>query len=278
MDVLKTIYAQPEIKYLFVPNDMSHFERMSVKIFKQLGKKSFIFLHGLPGRYNNIDDNRSDYLVVWGSKIKELYIKGGIKPEKIFISGHPRYNQYKLSDIKLKTGWDNILLIGKSIGGQHSDEIRLQDRGNILLYLWQIQSVLVQLGVSSVKFRPHPSMDIDWYYDFIDNDFFKQDLEKNINVSLKSSSLVIGPTSSVFLDALLAGVNYLVYEPVKNGKDIGNFPVVPPFDKSDPRVIVSQTMDQLKDALINNSLVDTSVILDYIEPNFDLNFIESVID
>lgn len=278
MDVLRTIYAKPEIRYLCIPNDMSPFEKMSVKIFRQLGKKSFIFLHGLPARYNSIDDNRSDYLVVWGRKIKDLYVNAGIKSEKIFISGHPRYDQYRLSDVKLKSGLENILLIGKSIGGQHSDEIRLQDRGNMLLYLWQIQSVLEQLGVTSVRFRPHPSMNINWFYDFIDKEFFKPDLEKNISVSLKSSSLVIGPTSSVLLDALLAGVNYLVYEPVKDHREMSNFLVVPPFDNSDPRVIVTQTEDQLKKALISNNLVDTSVVSDYIEPNFDLNFMESVID
>ena len=278
IETLTAIYSQEHIKYICLSQDMTPFERMSIKVFKELGKKSLVFLHGLPGRYNNLDDNRSDYLVVWGEKTKELYVKAGIRSNKIFVSGHPRYTSFNVNTMQLRMDFSDILVIAKPMSGQHSDKIRLADRGNLILYLSKIQSVLKSLGVNSVRLRPHPSMDAGWFYSFIDKAFFKEDTERDINESLKKSSLVIGATSSVFLDALFAGVNYLIFEPAVNGTDLVNFPIVPPFDQSDKRAVVSQTEDELREALLNRLLVDPSILQDYIKPGFDLSFIKNLVD
>jgi len=257
---------------------MSPYEKMSVAIFKELGKKSFVFLHGLPGRYNNIDDNRADYLVVWGKKIKDLYVATGVDPDKIYISGHPGYGTYDFEKIKIRSGLDNILVLSKSMnGGQHSDGVRLSDRGNLILYLLKIEAVLKSIGVKSVRFRPHPSENIRWYYQYIDKNFFKTDNSASISQSLRSSSMVIGPTSSVFIDSLMNGVNYMVFEPSIEKIDITNYPLVPPFDKSDPRVVVSFTEDELKTSLLNRDIVEISVLSDYVQDNFDISFIGELI-
>lgn len=276
MHTLREIYTRENIKYLIVPQDMSPFERMSVKVFKEIGKKSFVFLHGLPGRYNNIDDNRADYLIVWGQKLKELYTSIGVNPDKIFISGHPSYKNYLQSNsTTLRNSNDNILVLTKSMNGaQHADGVRLTDRGNLILYLWMVESVLKSLGVSSVKLRPHPSESISWYYKFIDKNFFQADDNKNISDSLKQASLVIGPTSTVLLDALMNGVNYLVFEPAEDKIDLINFPLVTPFDKSDPRVSVSFNEAELKKAILNHDVANPAILEDYIQKEFDVGFID----
>jgi hypothetical protein len=273
-DSLKKIYSNPEIKFLILPQDVGAFERISIRIFKELNKKTFLFSHGLPGRYNCIDDNRTDILAVWGKTIKENYVKAGISAEKIKITGHPLYH-FDPTKIKLKSSLDNILVLSKSINGTpHSTGVRISDRTNLLLYLFQIKKELLKVGIKSVKFRPHPSENPKWYYNYIDADFFIMDTNKSIINSFQEASIVIGPTSSMFIDAIVNNVNYLVYEPSNGEYDMHNFPLVSPFDSSDDRVVVAKDSADLGKNLQNIPLVEPSILLDYIEPNFDISFLK----
>ena len=267
-------YAKSNVKILCLYNDMCSFEKMSINIFKKLRKPSYVFLHGIPVRYNNIDENRTDFLVVWGKKIKENFVRAGINDEKIIISGHPSYKNYDISKIKLRTGLDKILVLSKIMFlSPQGDKVQLADRGNLILYLLEIQEVLKRKNVKQVKFRPHPSENIEWYYKFISKDFFQPDLNINITESIKHSSLVIGSTSTSFLNSLMNNVNYIIYEPSNNNNDLLNFPLNPPFDNKDERAVVANSKEELFEKITNKSIVNKEILLDYIEPNFDLSFL-----
>jgi len=272
---LSLLFQKRKIKSLFVPNDVSFFENISIHLCKQIGIPSFIFLHGLPGRYNNIDENRSDYLIVWGKRIKENYIKAGLSPDKIFISGHPYYKQIHLDPLKFS--FENILVLTKSLNGaQHSDGVILGDRSNLLLYLFSIERILKRFGVNSVRFRPHPSENENWYLKFINKDFYVFD-KGNLQQSILNSTLIIGPTSTVFLESLYCGVNYVVYEPALNNIDLINCPLVPPFDGNDSKVPVSKDEAEFEYILKSKSGVNPSCISDYITTPFDLSFVKDLI-
>jgi len=272
---LKNYYSKSEIKLLILPQDMGVFERVSIRIFKELKKKTYIFSHGLPARYNSIDDNKTDYLVVWGNKIRDNYIKAGFNKNKILVSGHPLFKKYNITDIKLKSSFDKILVLSKSLNGTpYSTGVRISDRTNLLIYLYQIKEELLKFGVKSVKFRPHPSENINWYYNFIDSDFFIIDSNKSVTDSFKESTLVIGPTSTMFVNSILNDVNYLVYEPMNSENDLNNFPLVPPFDSSDERLMISKSPLDLYENLKNIPTVETSIILDYVKPKFDISFLK----
>ena len=131
----KSLIKSNNFKAAIFSNDLDFFERLFIDVFKELNIPTFIFLHGLPGRYNNIDDNRADYLIVWGNKIKENYIKAGVDSKKIIVTGHPYYNNLKIK--KPQFNLRNILVISKTMNGTPSisDNIILSDRGNCLLYL-----------------------------------------------------------------------------------------------------------------------------------------------
>ncbi|MDD4993345.1 MAG: hypothetical protein PHR83_14055 [Paludibacter sp.] len=268
-------YKKSNISSLIVPNDIAFFELLNIRIFKQLQRPSFVFLHGLPCRYNPLDENETDYLIVWGDKIKENYVNAGFCSEKIYISGHPYYN--KKIEFKLRNSLDNILILTKSIeGAQHRDKVRLGDRGNIILYLYSIQNVLKRKGVKKVKLRPHPSENVNWYLEFLDTDFFELD-KLNLSDSLKQSTLVIGPASTVFLESLYFGVNYVVYEPTINHVDLVGFIPAPPFDGNNSKVPVAKDENDLF-VLINDKLsVDSSIFNDYIQTPFDMGFIKKLI-
>jgi hypothetical protein len=268
-------FKKNKIKALFIPNDVSFFENLSIEVCKQINIPSFIFLHGLPGRYNQIDENRTNYLIVWGEKIKENYIKAGINPNKIFVSGHPYYKKLDVAALKFK--FDNVLVLTKSIvGAHHSDGVILGDRGNLILYLFSLEKILKSLGIQSVRFRPHPAENENWYLKFINNDFYKID-KGNLKQSLQNSTLIIGPTSTVFLESLYYGVNYTVYEPSLNNKDLTNCELVPPFDGSDSKVPVAKNEEQLSYILKNKIAADPSCFNDYISTPFDFSFIKRLI-
>jgi hypothetical protein len=275
---LTKYYLNNNIKFICLPQDIGLFEKMSIRICKKINKPSFIFLHGLPGRYNNIDDNRANYLVVWGEQIKINFINAGVPESKIFVSGNPNYKSYNLDEINLKSDLTNVLVLSKSMNGApHSEKSNLSDRGSLILYLLQIQQELIKIGVKSVKFRPHPSENIKWYYNYIDQGFFKYDKQKSIKKSLKSKSLVIGPTSTVLIDALMNNVNYLAYEPKFNGLDLLNQKIVPPFDNSDSNLKVATSQNELSEFLLDIPIVNKNILKNYIDNKFEINFIRELL-
>lgn len=272
---LKEFYSNTKIKALCVSNDLTMYDKISIQIFKDLGKPSFLFLHGFPGRYNIFDENRTNYLIVWGNKIKEKYIQIGFDQKKIFISGHPLYGSYKPP--ALKFGLDDILVLSTSLNGaQHSDKQRLSDRGHLILHLMKIESALKSIGIFSVRLRVHPSEDINWYLKFLDASFFIPDND-DLKTSLSKTSLVITPTSTVFLDAMMNGVTSVLFERAIEPNDTNSFPLVLPFDKSDSRISVAYNEDELVDILLKQKKTDSSILNDYIHPNFSIDFLKKLI-
>ncbi len=268
-------FKRNDIKGLIVPNDVAFFENISIKACKELDIPSFIFLHGLPGRYNLIDENRSDYLIVWGESIKENYVKTGFDPSKILVSGHPLYS--KLPSRILRFSTDHILVLTKSMnGGQHSDGIILSDRGNTILYLIKIQRSLQQIGVKRIRYRLHPSENYLWYKRFLDPEFFILDT-LSLEQSLRMSTMVIGPTSTVMLESIYHGVNYLIFEPNNRGIDMLNYPLVPPFDGLNCKVPVANTEDELITFIQNKNSIDISFLEGYLQFPFKIDFIKNII-
>lgn len=272
---LISVFQKRKIKAVILSNDMTFFEKLLINVSKKIGIPSFIFLHGLPGRYNIIDENRTDYLIVWGENIKKNYIKYGFDSNKIIVSGHPYYKVFNQKSLNFSL--KNILVLTKSMnGGQHSDKVRLADRSNLILYLLSVEKVLRKSGVENVRLRPHPSEDINWYYQFISKEFFTPD-NFHLEKSITDSSLIIGPTSTVFLESIYHGRNYLVYEPLVEGLDLFKFELIPPFDKSDSRVPVATNENELEYFIKNKIIVDPSCLNDYITSQFNLSFMKNLI-
>ncbi|MCZ2475106.1 hypothetical protein G9H61_06595 [Aquirufa ecclesiirivi] len=252
----------------FLPADVGFFEKLSIQVGKQLGIPSFLFIHGLPAAYNSIENNRTDYLVVWGEAIKRNFVENGIASSKIIVAGHPAYS--RPLHAKLRNEWNDILVVTKSIpGSQLSHHYAIKDRSNLIYYLGVLQQTLESIGVKSVRLRPHPSENIEWYKKWIDNRFYRMDVGP-LSTALDRSSLVIGPTSTLFVESLVKGVNYVVYEPYFfNGTGLDGNILVPPFDGSDHRVPVANSAEGLVDILSSKKCADLSILEDYISEEFD---------
>ena len=276
-NILIKKYKKIGVNALIVSSDMPFFENISIQVFKELKKPSFVFLHGLPGIYNNIDNNRADYLIVWGEKIKENYIKAGVDKNKIFVSGNPKYLDFKPN--KIKFDLENILIVSNSrpmLSGQHGYDSILSDRNNSISYLYSIKNVLTKLGVKTVTWRVHVAENAMWYLKYLDQDFFKID-NRTLEDSINKSSLVIGPVSTVFLETVYRSVNYIFYEPTVNGLGLDNRPLVSPADGLDTRVPTAKNEEELLCLLKDKATVDTRIFSDYIKPDFDLNFLKHLL-
>ena len=157
-----------------------------------------------------------------------------------------------------------------------SNEIVLSDRGNCILYLGMVKKILKLNGINKARLRIHPSENPKWYIENIGCDFYELD-STNLSDSLLNSSLVIGPTSTVFLESIYNGVNYLVFEPTINDLDLINYHIVSPFDGSDKKIPVAKNENELDIILKEKVKVDSSCFSDYISTPFDLGFINKLI-
>jgi hypothetical protein len=260
---------------LIVPQDVGFFEKTAIKVFKDLNRPSFFWAHGgMPNIYDLKMDNRTDYSIQWGQKQVSAYINMGFDGSKFFISGHPVYNKKPES---LRFDLDNILIITKCLNGASPlDELHFEDRGNAILYLNSIQRVLQGNGIKTVRLRPHPSENYEWYKKFIDNSFYVQDKELFSNALIRST-LVIGPISTSFIDSLYHQVNYIVYEPVHNNLTIMDWPIAPPLDGLDSRIPVARTESDL-DSIIKSKLkIDVNIYEEFVRTPFDINFFNKLI-
>ncbi|MDV6168383.1 hypothetical protein R1T16_08085 [Flavobacterium sp. DG1-102-2] len=225
---LSRLFSLNKVKALIVPNDLSFFENLSISIAKRNGIPTFVYLHGLPARYNNLDDNRADYLIVWGKGLKEIYVKSGVPAEKILTLKHNNYSSF--TNLELRSNLENVLVLTKGISGTPciSSQLVLPNRSTILYYTELVKENLIRLGVKKATLRLHPSESPEFYKKNLTDDFFTIDtLAKD--ESLAKASLVVGPTSTMVLDALKMHRNYILFDPVFDGLTLEGMPLVSPF-------------------------------------------------
>jgi len=271
--ILRQYYSHPAFRAIMVAYTNPFFECTATRLFRDLGKTTYLAVHGLLGNYSwwrNGEHPTIDYYVVWGEKTKRHLVEAGMRPDQVLVSGHPDYQGCKTE--VLRFGLENILVLGRSVSGAPGFNNPIyQNRGDSLEYLYRLQIALRKVGIRRVRLRPHPAESPAWYQEFVDSSFFDLNTDP-LPKALEASSLVIGPMSTVFIESLGHGVNYVVFEPNDEYYNPGgvfyHLRVDSPFDGSDPRVPVAKNEEQLLVILKNRKAVDISCIPDYIQPTF----------
>lgn len=277
-DYLLVQYKKQDFRALFLYTDEYFYSKFSIDIFKKMGRPSLIFTHGLPGIYSLEVDNKTDYLMVWSEKIRNNYIVAGFNPSKIKVVGHPKFREL-VKEKSLRSDLSDVLIIPVSSVTWHQheyDNTVVNDCSTIALYLYKVQSVLKKMGIKKVRYRPHPSINKDWVHAFLDQEFFIRDNEL-LTDSLQRSSLVIGANSTVLLDSLIQGVNYIAFDPKdENGINLSGYKAVPPFDGSEKKLMISNDEAELEELLRSNAMTDYSLVHEYIQ-DFDLSVLNEII-
>lgn len=271
-------YQQQDFRALLLHTDQNFYSKYSIDIFNKMNRPTFIFTHGLPGIYSLEVDNRADYLMVWSEKIKQNYINVGFNPAKIKVVGNPNYkNLPKTKD--LRSDLSDVLIIPVSSVTWHQHEYNntvLNDKSMVVLYLYKVQTVLKKLGIKKARYRAHPSINRDWVHAFLDQDFYVQDTQ-TLTDSLSRSSLVIGSNSTVLLESLIQGVNYIAFDPKEeNGVNMSGYKSVPPFDGSEEKLMMCNNEEELEKMLRFNALTDYSLVHEFIQ-DFDVTVLKELI-
>ncbi|MCF6402230.1 hypothetical protein L3C95_05045 [Chitinophaga filiformis] len=250
------------------------YSKVVINCFRSMNRPSFILSHGLPAFYHHEAENNSDYLVVWGEQVRQNYLRAGLDPAKVLVAGHPSYSSI-VKDKQIRFDLSDVLVLPKAMSAhQHTYEAILGDRGNIIVYLLRVKAVLQKAGIKRARLRPHPSMSGNWLLQFVGTDFYYLDT-LSLSDSLNKASLVVGPTSTLLLESIGHGVNYLVYEPVTaEGKDLTGYEIVPPFDGSDKDIPVAKTDEALHDLIKNKVVVNKKALEKYLRP-FDVSVIKN---
>ena len=81
--------------------------------------------------------------------------------------------------------------------------------------------------------------------------------------------MVIGPHSTLMMDALCNGVNYYAFDPGEDGHTVRGSKIIPPFDGKDGYVSVAQTEEELIENIRKQILLDPRFLDGYLQP-FDL--------
>lgn len=272
--LLKEFVVTNQYSFLIVPNDLDFFSRLMIKIFKEIDKQTILMAHaGVQNGYSKNIDTRTDIITQWGQGQVDSFTRNSHDPNRFIVTGHPIYkNIHK----KLQFDFLNILVLTKSISGVRLlDKKFVEDRGNAIVYLLEVQNILSNFNVKNVRLRPHPSERYEWYSNFIDTDFFKRDYY-DLQESLKESTLVIGPTSTVFIDALANGVNYVVFEPVIGNQNIfGGEKDDSPIHHFNDHIPIAQSPQQLFEILEVKRGVNPTVLKKFINTSFDTSFLSN---
>lgn len=275
---LISTYQQQDFKGLFLYTDQYFYSKYCIDIFKKIDRPSVIFSHGMPGIYSLEVDNRADYLMVWSEKIRKNYIDVGFEPSKIKVVGNPKYKNLA-KDKVIRSNLTNVLVVPLTSATwiQHEyDNTVITDPSMTVLYLYKVQTVLQKLGIKTARYRTHPTMNRKWVHAFLDQQFYSCDTE-DLNVSLNRSSLVIGVNSTLLLETLINGVNYILFDPKEeNGVNMLGYKSVPPFDGSDDKLMIAEDEVELEKMLRSNAITDYSLVHDYIQ-DFDLSVLKELL-
>lgn len=265
---IKTIQKEfSDYEGLFVGNDEYFICKLFIDAFKGINIPTFNWSHGIP--CIDEDHERADYHLVWGWGIKKYLIEAGKTEDKIIVSGNINYFDIP-EHVSFKNTLDDVLVMTSvTIANiRHTwdyETFDKWDRSLLLTYIYSVEKVLKECGVKKARLRPHPINNILWLEKFIDLDFFIIDKER-LDKSLEHSTLVIGPTSSCFVETMRKGVTYLVYEPGDNGRNLNGRKLEPPFDGSDGCMKVATTEDQLKEMITSGYTSNREILEKYMEP------------
>ncbi|MFT5892160.1 MAG: hypothetical protein ACI9Y7_002270 [Dokdonia sp.] len=272
-------YQEQDFRALFLYTDQYFYSKYSIDIFKKMDRPSIIFTHGMPGIYSQEVDNRADYLMVWSEKIRNNYLNAGFEPSKVKVVGHPLYTNLD-KEKSLRSDLSDVLIIPVSSVTWHQHEYNntvVNDASMVVLYLYKVQKVLLRLGIKKARYRAHPSINKKWIQSFLDPNFYQLDTDA-LTTSLNKSSLVIGANSTVVLEALMQGVNYIAFDPKdEHGVNMSGYKSVPPFDGTEGKLMMAENESELEKMIKANAMTDYSMVHDFIQ-DFDLTPLKDIIN
>lgn len=263
-DELKDFFLKNNTPFLLLSNDLVPIHRIAIDVCRELGIASGIFLHGLPARYNSIDDSRADYLFVWGEKIRDNYLAVGSQTS-IVVVGHPNLSSIKIE----KKSPQNVVVLSRAINGapSSSDHHQVDERGICIQHIFAVESALKNVGVNKAILRIHPSENPDWYARFMDTDFYRLD-NTSLYETLSHAKMVVGHISTVMLDTVLNNIPCYPFV-IDENQNIYADEIVPPFCNKN-MFPTATSIEELSNNIKSGRCVTKEHFEGYVSPVFDV--------
>lgn len=274
--LLDRLYSHTAVAGLLLPYTFPFFESSSLRHLRELQKPTVLCLHGIPGSYRWRSGNFPvDYIAVWGPAIRDNYIAEGFPADRIILTGHPT-SEVARSSRQPRFDTEKVVVLTRPITGAPARNLPLvQNRSTTLDYINRVQIALEKVGVRSAVLRPHPSESPQWYYRHITS-FYQIDTGP-ISQLLQSATLFIGGPSTILLDALMHGINYLTFEPRDLTAGTYFQDVAPPFNGSNPCFPCAFTDEELLALLRNRSICNKEGLEPYVGKSFNLESLVQVL-
>lgn len=263
---LISIFKSNNIRFLLLASDVTPLEKIAIRACQTLEIPTGVFLHGLPAEYDLIDNFSVDYTFVWGESIKKNYVELGCKKD-IIVTGNPNYSgAHPLSGCH-----DKVVVISFCAGDAYDGSSDLiADRGLCIQYVYAVEKVLKEYGVTSAILRVHPHENKDWYRKFIDTEFYTMDT-KTLYDTLSDAKFLVGPVSSVLIDTVSHFVPYYSYVITKEVNP-HSWNLVPPFRKQDG-LPIAYSEEELLNNLKKENYVKDEQVRSYYAKSFDVSLI-----
>jgi hypothetical protein len=264
-DELREFFKKKHTPFMLLANDLTPIHRMAIDVCRELEIPTGIFLHGLPARYNHIDDSRADYLFVWGKKIKDNYIDAGSKTNVVVV-GHPNFSSFNIGQVTPQ----NVVVLSRAIcGAPSSSNIhRIDERGICIQHIYAVETALKKIGINHAILRLHPSENPEWYAKFMDKDFYSLDTN-SLDYTLSHAKMVTGYISTVMLDTVLNDIPCYPFV-IDKGSNVYADELVPPFcDRHE--FPTACTVDELVENIKAERSVKREHFDGYVSPLFDIN-------
>lgn len=256
--------------------------KILIDVFKDCKKISMELLHGIPGRDAVIESSRVDYYLVYGEKIKENCLSFGCDPKKIHVVGDCKYVDALTVPSSLRCSLDDVLVMTSATSYAYRinwayDQFSINDRSLLITYLYSIEKVLKENGVTHARLRPHPHVSRDWISRYVDMDFYELDDRWNMEQSLDKATCCLSQNSTIVFEAMMRGVSCIVYEPGDGKRMVTNSLLCPPFDGSDMNMRVANTEEELSRMLQERYCPSTEICSQYME-NFKPEVIREILE
>lgn len=270
------LVLEEQYSFLFVSEDLNFDARLLIAVFDQIGKPSFLMAHGgMQSFYGNGMDERTSYLCQWGQLQVDGFVENGYDAARILNVGHPSYVKKKGA---LRSSLDSVLVLTRSCTGARIEEGKeIEDRGKAIAYMLELQRSLQSLGIERVRYRPHPVEESDWYSQYLDPEFFTLDND-SVEVSLNKSSLVLGPISTMMVDAVCRGVNYVIYEPVEEAKNILGATTMSPMLSRPADYPWAKSREELESTLKQGRKISKDGVDALLNDNFEADLVKEKIE
>lgn len=244
--------------------------KVLIDVFRDLGKVSMELLHGIPGTSLLLETEIVDYFLVYGEQLKQDAISMGCDPKKLYVAGDCKYvDDFQISS-KLQCSMDDVLVMTSATFKEYKreweyDQFALNDRSLLITYLYSVENVLKQNGITHARLRPHPHVMKNWISRYVDMDFYELDY-LGLEESLEKATCCIGQNSTVVIEAINHGVSYLVYEPGDGKHFITGGKLYPPFDGSNAGLKVANSEEELDTMIKERYCPSTELGKQYMEP------------